>query len=252
MPLAQTNVGDIFYAQRGAGPPLICIHGAGGTHRHWGYLLRELSGVARVLALDLPGHGRSAGPGRAEIGAYSAALLALMDALGLECAALAGHSMGGAVALWTALHAPERVAGLELVCTGGRLRVHPALLEALAQDPPAAVRQIVEWSYPPGTPAELRARAEADYARCDPAIFRDDLLACDRFDLSARLGEIRVPTAVVVGSEDRMTPPKYAQALQAAIPGAHLTVIPNTGHMAPIEQPATVAAALRRVLSFEF
>ncbi|HEU4327824.1 MAG TPA: alpha/beta fold hydrolase [Roseiflexaceae bacterium] len=248
MTIVPTEAGDIFYAERGAGPALLCIHGAGGAHRHWGFVLRDLSGVARVLALDLPGHGRSALPGRTEIGAYGAALLALMDALGLERAALAGHSMGGAVALWVALHAPSRVSALGLVGTGGRLRVNPALLETLEQDPPAAVRRIVEWSYPPGTPADLRARAEADYARCDPAVFRGDLLACDRFDLSARLGEICIPAAVVVGEADRMTPPKYAQALQAAIPGAQLTLLPNTGHMAPLEQPAAVSAALRHVL----
>ncbi len=248
MAIVQTEAGAIFCAERGAGPPLICIHGAGGTHRHWGYVLRDLAGAARVLALDLPGHGRSAPPGRSEIGAYGAALLALMDALGLERAALAGHSMGGAVALWAALHAPGRVSALGLVGTGGRLRVHPALLDVLEHDPPAALRQIVAWSYPPDTPADLRARAEADYARCDPAVFRGDLLACDRFDLSARLGEIRAPTAVVVGDADRMTPPKYAQALHTAISGAQLTVIPNTGHMAPLEQPAAVGTALRRVL----
>src|SRR5215212_8694137 len=114
----------MFYLKRGrSGPALVCIHGAGGTHAHWGYQLRDLSAVAQVYAIDLPGHGRSAPPGRGSIAGYAAALYDWMDTLGLDRAALIGHSMGGAVALWMALEAPERVAGLGLVGAGGRMRV---------------------------------------------------------------------------------------------------------------------------------
>src|SRR5262245_48599923 len=108
-----TTAEPIFYLKRGnTGPPLICVHGAGGTHQHWGNQLRDLSGIAQVYALDLPGHGRSAPPGRDRIVGYVETLLAFMDGLALTAAALVGHSMGGAVALQAALDAPERVSGL--------------------------------------------------------------------------------------------------------------------------------------------
>jgi pimeloyl-ACP methyl ester carboxylesterase len=250
MPTTVSGAGALFYARRGAaGPPLVCIHGAGGTHSHWGYQLRDLSSVASVYALDLPGHGRSPLPGRANIAEYCAAMLALLDALGLERAWLAGHSMGGAIALSAALTRPERVAGLALVGSGARLRVAPAILDGLAGDYAATVRLIVRSSYAPGTPDDLLARAEADYARCDPQVYRNDFLACDGFDLRARLGELACPVAVVCGDADRMTPPRYSQELCDGIAGARLTIVAGAGHMAPIERPAAVSAALRELLS---
>lgn len=249
MPIATTQLGQLFYAQRGrAGSAVLCIHGAGGTHAHWGHQLRDLAAVARVYALDLPGHGRSVPPAHEQIAGYADAALALLDVLGLERATLIGHSMGGAVCLWAALHAPERVAGLGLVGSGARLRVLPELLAALEYDPPAALRQLAELSYAPDAPAALREQGLRAALASDPAACRADFLACNGFDCLARLGEIRVPTAVVVGAHDRLTPPKYARAMHAAIPGARLYDIASAGHMAMIEQPAAVSAALRTLL----
>jgi len=249
MPIAATPSGEIFYAKRGSrGPALICIHGAGGTHAHWGYQLRDLSDIAQVYLPDLPGHGHSPPPGRASVAGYSAVLLDLMDACGLERALLAGHSMGGAIALWTALSAPARVAGLGLVGTGARLRVAPAILGGFEGDIPATIRLIVDYSYAPTTPAALLEQAEASYAEADPAAFRDDFVACDAFDVLARLDEIRCPTTIVCGTEDRLTPPKYSQALRDRIAGATLTLVPNAGHMVMIEQPAAVSESLRGLL----
>jgi pimeloyl-ACP methyl ester carboxylesterase len=246
VPIISTSTDTLFYLKRGThGPPLVCLHGAGGAHNHWGYQLRGLSDIVQVYTIDLPGHGRSAPPGYDTIAGYAAAVRTFMDALGLGRAALAGHSMGGAVALQVALDAPERVAGLALVGVGGRMRVAPAILAGLSGDRLATIRMIVEYSYAPDAPERLRRRAEAAYALCDPAVYRGDYLACDAFDILARLGEIGCPTAVVCGTADRMTPPKYAEALHDGIPDATLTLIPGAGHMTPIERPAEVSAALR-------
>jgi pimeloyl-ACP methyl ester carboxylesterase len=252
MPLLATDSGAIFYAQRGrAGPALICLHGAGGSHSHWGYQLRDLSDIARVYALDLPGHGRSSAPAStapASVASYSAALLDFMDACGLDQAVLAGHSMGGAIALWAALDAPERVLGLGLVGTGARLRVAPAILDGFDSDLAATIRLIVDYAYAPAAPDVLLRQAEADYAHANPATFRADFSACDSFDIRARLAEIRCPAAIICGSADRMTPPKYSETLRDGIPGATLTLVPNAGHMATIEQPDAVNQALRELL----
>jgi len=158
VPTIATLDGDMFYLKRGtSGPVLICIHGAGGTHAHWGYQLRDLANIAQVYTIDLPGHGRSAPPGRTAIAGYGAAILGFMDVLELRRAALAGHSMGGAIALWLALAAPERVAGLGLVGAGGRMRVAPAILAGLWNhsflgEPPAR-RERAAWA--PVTDSEM-------------------------------------------------------------------------------------------------
>jgi pimeloyl-ACP methyl ester carboxylesterase len=248
--IISTSAGAIFYLRRGTcGPPLICVHGAGGTHNNWGYQLRGLSDIAQVYTLDLPGHGRSAPPGHDTIAGYAAAVRAFFDALGLARAALAGHSMGGAVALQAALDAPERVVGLGLVGTGGRMRVAPAILAGLDGDRLATIRTIVEYSYAPDAPERMRRQAEEAYALCDPAVYRGDYLACDAFDVLMRLGEIGCPTAVVCGTADRMTPPKYAEVLRDRIRGATLSLIPGAGHMTPIERPAEVSAALGELVA---
>jgi pimeloyl-ACP methyl ester carboxylesterase len=142
------TLNGVFYAERGHGPPLVCVHGAGGAHGHWAGLFAGLAPAARAIAVDLPGHGRSAPPAHATIAAYAAALAAFLDDLGAGPALLAGHSMGAAVALELAVARPDLARGLALVGAGARLRVAPAILAGLAADPPAAVAQLVEWMFP--------------------------------------------------------------------------------------------------------
>lgn len=233
----------LFYAARGAGPPLVCLHGAGGSHTHWGHVLAGLADVARVIVPDLPGHGRSAPAGEATIAGYGAAVLALLDSLGLERAALAGHSMGAAVALEAALAAPDRVTGLALVGAGARLRVAPAMLAGLAEAPDEAIERLVTAMFPEPS-AHLRAAAVAEYRR-DPARLRADLLACDGWDVRARLSALSCPAAVVCGELDALTPPRLASELAGLLDGAALTLLPRVGHVPMLEAPAETVAALR-------
>lgn len=233
----------IFFAERGAGAPLVCVHGAGGSHTHWGHVLAGLSDAARVIVPDLPGHGRSPPPGRASVAAYGAAVLALLDALGLERALLAGHSMGAAAALEAAVAAPGRVAGLALVGASARLRVAPALLAGLAETPDAAIDDLVAAMYP-GPAAHLRAAAAAEYRR-DPATLRADFLACDGWDARGPVAALRCPALVVCGEADALTPPRLARELAGLIPGATLALLPAVGHVPMLEAPGAVVAALR-------
>lgn len=249
MPFLNTAYGTLFYAQRGTGlPALVGIHGAGGTHQHWGLQLHALHDLGRMLALDLPGHGRSPGAGRQQIADYSDLLLAALDALELEQVVLAGHSMGGAIALWTAITAPARVAGLALIGTGARLRVLPALFTDFEQNPAAAVRLIVERAYGSRTPPELQAAGEAAFRQIDPQVFRGDLLACNVFDLMEPVHTIRCPTLIICGAEDRLTPPRFSHYLHEAIAGSTFVLVPHAGHMVLIEQPEAVNSALRDFL----
>jgi len=251
MPTIDVGGQKVYYVQRRPAPArqpaVVLIHGAGGTHQQWLYQVRDLPAAA-TFAPDLPGHGRSEGPGRTLVAAYGDWLLGFLDGLGLEETVLVGHSMGGAIALDVALRFPERVAGLGLVATGARLRVVPAILDCLRQDPEEAIRIIVEWSYGAEAPPELVRLGRRQMAAGDPNVLYGDLMACDAFDLRDRLSEIQAPAAVVCGTEDRMTPAKYAVFLRENLSAANLHLVEGAGHMVLVERPKAVVQALAALL----
>lgn len=251
MPEQVINGDEIAYAVHGdpgARHSLLLIHGAGECRQVWPAALRNLPGAV-VYALDLPGHGRSRGRGRSSIAEYADAIVRWMEAIGLPAAVWVGHSMGGAIAQWAALHHPERVAGLVLIATGARLRVSPRILEGLRSDFPRTVDLILEWSWGPAAPARWVEEGRRMLLAMDPAVVEGDYRACDAFDVMDRLGEIRAPTLVIGGTADRMTPIKYAEYLAAHIPGAELVRIEGAGHMVMLEQPEAVAEAVRSFLN---
>ena len=247
--------GDIAYSRHSGGasaagrPPLILIHGAGGNRLFWPARLRRLA-AATVYALDLPGHGQSPGAGRSTVEGYADAVVEWMRRVEIGRAIFAGHSMGGAVGLTLALLYPERVAGLALVASGGRLRVHPAILEQTAE--PATIRQaidlVVEWSFSSAANRRLVELAGKRMLASGGDVLHADFVACDGFDVLARLGEVCCPTLVLCGSEDRMAPPRYAHALAEGIQPARLELIDGAGHMVMLERPEAVAEALTRFL----
>jgi len=254
MPYAQLPGERIFYAEHRPQeteeelPVVICIHGAGGSHLSWPPELRRLAG-ARVLVLDLPGHGRSTGAGRQTIDEYVALLLAFIDSLQLSPAIIMGHSMGGAIAQQMTLAHPDRVRGLVLLGSGARLRVAPAILQGILDDFESAIEIICEWAYGPDTPDDLTLSGRQMMAQTSPQVMHGDFLACDTFDIMPRLNEIDAPTLVITGSADRLTPPKYANTLAENIPAAKLVLVENAGHMVMLERPQEVASAVARFLS---
>jgi pimeloyl-ACP methyl ester carboxylesterase len=230
--------------------PVVLLHGAGGTHLYWPSEVRRLGGY-RVLAPDLPGHGKSGGRGQQSIAAYSQAVLDWLEAVGLHQAVFVGHSMGSAIVLTLAVESAEHVLGIGLVGAGARLQVSPALLEA-ASSPTTyhqALDLAVTWSFGPRAPVELITLAARRMAETRQSVLYGDFLACDGFDLTERVGEITRPALVLCGAEDKMTPLRNSQFLAGAIPDARLEVIPNAGHMVMLENPPAVANALADFLS---
>ncbi len=248
MPVAQglyyTEYDDIDMI----GPPVVLIHGAGGMHLYWPPEVRRLKG-SRVIAVDLPGHGRSEqSGGLQQIGSYAQVVSDWMRALKLPAACLIGHSMGGAVALTLAATRPDQVCGLGLVSTAARLTVNPTLLGDAANTTTfhRATSTLVRWSFSESAPARLVEMALARMNEARPSVLFGDLQACDRFDACDMLDSIKCPTVVVCGSEDRMTPLRQSQYLAGTIARAYLETVEHAGHMVMLEQPAEVAQILRR------
>ena len=235
---------EISYLQKGGGKPsLLFLHGAGGTHRHWGRQIRDLGDVT-LVALDLPGHGRSVGEGRQSVEGYADLVAKFMAALDLENPIVVGHSMGGAIALDLVLRYEECLGGLVLVATGARLRVVPSLLEGMRNEFESTVELLCGYAYGPSASEEMARLGRGEMLAIGPEVLLGDFLACDRFDVMGRLGEVRVPTLVICGEEDQLTPLKYSRFLVDNIQGARLVTIPEAGHMVMLEKPQETTEAI--------
>jgi 3-oxoadipate enol-lactonase/4-carboxymuconolactone decarboxylase len=236
-----------------AHPPLILGPSLGTSLAVWDPEVRALSRSRCVVRYDLPGHGASpwgllpaAGTAVADVGRL---VLDLADSLEIDRFAYAGVSFGGAVGLWLAVHHRERVESLALICSAARFG-EPADWHARAKlvreqgTGPVADTAATRWFTPAfaATPAalalvdDLRAAAPDEYAAlCD---------ALAGFDLSAELSRITAPTLVVAGRDDPATPPSRVRELADGIPGASLTEVARAAHLANVEQPGPVLAAL--------
>lgn len=226
-------------------PPVILIHGAGGSYLSWPPQVRRMHDQ-RIFAVDLPGHGKSTGIGHQTIGDYVEEIAGFLNALRLNAAVWIGHSMGSAVALEAALRFPERVLGLVLLGSGARLRVAPSILQS-ASSPSTfqdALRVINDFSYAPQTGERLRELGVRQLSNARPAVLYGDFVACDAFNITDQLSRIVAPTLILCGAEDRMMPLKNSEFLREHMTNAHLEVLPGAGHMAMAEQPDRVAGLL--------
>ena len=230
-------------------PPVLLLHGAGGSHLSWPPQIRRLSGQ-RIFTLDLPGHGKSEGVGRQDIAEYGQAVDEFMKALHLSRAIIIGFSMGSAIALSLALQYRKRIIGLVLIGSGAKMRVSASLLEMVANPSTfqPAVETIIEYSYSSNADARLKELAIEQMLETRQAALYGDFMACDAFDVMEIVNKVHVPTLLICGSEDRMTPPNRSEYLRDQIEGAQLHIVEGAGHMAMIEQPDAVAARLSEFL----
>jgi pimeloyl-ACP methyl ester carboxylesterase len=236
-------------AARG-GRRVLYVHGTGCSSEVWIPHMTAVADAHAPVAIDLPGHGRSPGRGFRGIADYAYFVVELAKTLGWDRFVMVGHSMGGAIALLTALHHPELLDGLVLVDTGARLRVHPALLRGAREAATAALAPATDrsWAYAGATPQSVVDAVQRLTAATDPWVTYGDWIADDTFDVMSRLKDIRVPTQIACGAEDRLTPVKYHELLAAQISGARLTIIEKAGHWVFWEQPETFTRAVRAFL----
>lgn len=228
--------------------PIVFIHGAGGSHQVWLQQLRRLGRRRKAIAIDLPGHGNSEGSGADRIETYRDLVNECVTAVGLDRIVMVGHSMGGAIIQSLALVHPELLTAMVLVGTGARLRVQPQIFAGLHNDARQTVEMMSRWGRAPGAPAEL-LRQDADaMLRTSLSVIEGDLRACDTFDLMEQIKTITLPTLVICGTDDMMTPPKYAEYLYREINGSQLALIPAAGHMVMLEKPDEVGRSIEAFL----
>ena len=249
MPSVETSVGKIYYAQKddvlSQKPPLIIIHGAGSNHLEWSADIRRLAGL-RVIAPDLPGHGRSPLPGRDSIVAYAESIRQLMDALNIPKALIAGHSMGGAIAQTMGVHMRQYVAGLILIGTGGRLKVNPKILETVRDDPVAVAELIDGWQWKQEPDERMIRLSRQQFLSTDPQVIYGDYFACSQFNILDQLPNISAPTLVIGGDSDQMTPFRLSEELASQLPNAKLIKISDAGHKILLEYPRLAADHISR------
>lgn len=243
-------------------PTVVFVHGALNDHGVWTLLARWCAHHGYgVLAPDLPGHMRSAGPALTTVEAMADWLLALLDAADVQAATLTGHSMGSLVALEAAARAPARAERLLMLGTCVPMPVPAALLELSQRDPAAAIDRVVMYSFStlaakpsyPGPGVWLRGTGRALMHQVlvhqgDPTLFHTDFSACNGYqgglDAARR---VDCPATLVLAAQDQMTAPRGAREVATALDAKVVTVA--GGHQLMAEQPDAVLAALRGALA---
>jgi len=223
---------------------LVFIHGSGGDHTNWLRQYTALKDTFNIAALDLPGHGRSEGPGEREVAAYVEWMKKILDGLGIFKPVLIGHSLGAAIGLGFAIRYGEAAAAVVPVGGGLQMPVNPMILEGLARDPAAVIGMIATFSIAKQNREQLSRLIAESLSRVDPGLLHGDLSACNGMDITDAVATVRIPVLAICGTQDKMTPPSLSQSICARIPGARLVLIEDAGHFVMMENPEAFNAAL--------
>lgn len=236
-------------------PAVVFIHGAEHDHCVWVLQSRYLAHHGRaVLAVDLPGHGRSDGPPLDRVEALADWIVALLDAAGVKQATLVGHSMGSLVAIECAARFPERIAKIVLVGTAFPMKVSDELLNATRDDEPLAQDMVNIWShaayahYPsnPGPGFWVMGENLRLMQRQKPGVMHVDFAACNAYANGVdAASKVTCPALMVLGKRDIMTPPRATREIASALKSVTSVEIAGSGHALMAEKPDEVLDAIR-------
>ena len=228
---------------------LVFIHGAGGSSVLWENQVEGLKDRVNTVALDLPGHGNSRGPGKSSVADYANLVMEFINRAGAPRPVPVGLSMGGAITQQLVLDHGRNFPAAVLMSTGAKLKVLPLIFEKIQTDFPGFIDLMGKFSASEKTPAKKTARIFEDTAKREPEVVYNDFKACDAFDVMDRLGAIELPVLVITGSDDKLTPPKYGERLASDIKDAVRVHIEDAGHMLPVEKPEELNRSLLKFLS---
>ena len=286
MPKVDIKNQGISYSYNGVSsgsstPTIVLIHGAGGQEIDWPRAWRSANAQANsmgltpsnqgviklfnaglgdysIYAVDLPGHGKSDGKSKSSIDEYSIDIIDFLDAMKLENVCLVGHSMGAAIALNASLSQHWRIRSIAAIGGASKMIVNDNILEGLQNTFEATVDNIVKYSWHKQTGAiadsvqmakYFREKAKQRILNAGSRTVHGDFLACSRFDLDERLGEILVPVLVIASDCDRMVPLHVSQKMAEKLPNAQFVTLEGCGHFQHIEQTSRVATELSNFLS---
>ena len=286
MPKATIKNYEISYSFNGVPgdinrPKIVLIHGAGGQEIDWPMAWRSANdrpksmglspsnyGVSRlfnagldeysIYAVDLPGHGKSAGKSKSSIDEYSSDIIDFLDAMDLENVCLIGHSMGAAIALNASLSHHWRICSIVAIGGASKMIVNDAILDGLQNTFEATVDSIVRYSWHKKTGAVADSQQMAAFFRekakqrmldSGSKTVHGDFLACSRFDVTQRVGEIAVPVLVIASDCDRMVPLNVSWDMAELLGDSFFVCLQNCGHFQHIEQTGKVAAEVVNFLS---
>ena len=234
-----------------AKPTMVFVHGAGLDHSVFGLQSRYFGYHGwNVLALDLPGHGRSAGPPLASIGGMADWLFSALNELKIKTASIVGHSMGSLIALECAARHPQRVEHIALIGTASPMNVTDAFLDAARRNDHAAYDMETIWGHGPQVPLGgnpnpgmwMYGDSLARLRRLAPGVLYADLNACKEYRASPEA--VQCPALLVLGRRDVMTPPKAAAGLAAGLKNSRTVTIAGSGHSLMAEAPDATLDAL--------
>ena len=254
---ADIDGNPIHYQSYGEGPPVVFVHGLGGTSHAWHGVMQAMQQHHHVVALDLRGHGRSGGKGKFTVDLWARDVLKLIRHLELPTVTLVGHSLGTLVTQYLAQTQPEICDQLALV--GGISYFQPPTAQAytsradlVEEDGLDAI--VDDWLAGAISPQSHAVHAGMTgllrdvFLRNDPAMYAKSCRALADAP-KIRRDEIGQPTLMITGAHDRSTPLAMAEELKSSIPVARVKVLPHVGHWAPVEDPGAVAAALLEFLT---
>jgi pimeloyl-ACP methyl ester carboxylesterase len=239
-----------FRRRQGRGPTLVCHHGSADNHHVYDRLLGALPDRGSI-AVNAPGRAGTDGPPLSSVAEMESHLARFVDSEVEGDYVVVGHSLGGGVAIEHALtSAPNRLQGVVLLATGARLRVHPMILQLFEQiSKTGKLPPLPPSVFEPGVDPALTKEAST-YRELTPIETGGaDWRAANAFDRMQDLGRIEVPALIIAGTEDALTPPKYAEYMHAHIPQSELWVIEGAGHMFLMERANEIAKAIDRFIT---
>ena len=232
-------------------PPLLCLHGAGGSARSFAALATELNAHHRVTCLNLAGHGDAPPAEDLSLDAHSARLIRQIDG-SHEKPVLVGHSMGSLIALLAAIQRPDMFRGLVLLAGGASLQVTPFVHTLVAERFADLPGFLARAGFSPHTPRDQAAQLARLAVDAPQAVVQADFASLGGVDLSAQLSQIDLPALVIAAADDRMVSPDVTRALGHGLPHARTVTLDDAGHMLHLEHPRSVAGLMNGWLETTF
>ena len=240
-------------------PVIMFIHGASMDHTIWALQGRYFAHHGySILAVDLPGHGASDGPALESIEEMANWTASIINATVKRPVILVGHSMGAIVALETAAQNPGKITAMALAGIAVPMTVSPELLTQTVHKPPEAIDSILAWAYSGrsqlgGTAVPglwMLGGGRKLIERNAPGQLHIDFKACDNYSHGLEsAANVKCPTLIIAGDDDKMTPPKASETLRRALPHSRIEFIKGGGHMMMVECPDQTLETLKHFIA---